>query len=353
MSDRNRYVSPVSTVAGVGEDAAGRGPQAVGDPLALAAALAIWPPRAARRDRSPDARLSEFLAAHPECLGAIASIFDLLSEVKSTHGMALLIELRQALAEGRRPITCGEARAFLSQSRNLSVAGSKKIMRRLVELGLTVPVPNPCIDKVVDLHASPRLVQVIPVLGKPYHLFRNSRDGTLARKRFDTAWLSRRLASPENRRLAEWVALWEQHRPGPGSVPNSLVPFFASPLARQNSPAITAIVSVEAEKAGDFEFLAVDGPALQDPPFEKSARKRFLRCFSYPALAHALKADFLEAKILAQPMFHHLKGDIRGHRHDYYRLILPISTRRGEVDCLLIVSELSSERLTAKPPIKK
>ncbi|MBM3613818.1 MAG: hypothetical protein FJX19_12780, partial [Alphaproteobacteria bacterium] len=276
MSDRNRYVSPASpasTIGGVGEDAAGRGPRGGADPLALAAALAIWPPRAARGDRAPDARLSAFLAAHPECLGALASIFDLLSEVKSTHGMALLIELRQALAEGRRPITCGEARAFLSQSRNLSVAGSKKIMRRLVDLGLAVPVPNPCIDKVVDLHASPRLVQVIPVLGKPYHLFRNSRDGTLARKRFDTAWLSHRLASPENRHLAEWVALWEQHRPAPGCVPNSLLPFLASPLAKQPSPAITAIVSVEAEKAGDFEFLAVDGPALQDPPFEKSARK--------------------------------------------------------------------------------
>jgi hypothetical protein len=344
MSDRNRYVSPVSTVAGVGEDAAGRGPQAVGDPLALAAALAIWPPRAARRDRSPDARLSEFLAAHPECLGAIASIFDLLSEVKSTHGMALLIELRQALAEGRRPITCGEARAFLSQSRNLSVAGSKKIMRRLVELGLTVPVPNPCIDKVVDLHASPRLVQVIPVLGKPYHLFRNSRDGTLARKRFDIACLKPKFVAPENKAFSQWVELWEEQRRHLGQTPDSLVPFFSSPLARRSSPVIAGVVSVAAASSKDYEILAYDGPPRRDRAFLKGVRSAALKDFKFSSWRMAMRADFQLAKALGEPTFHHLKGKVETVSHDYFRLILPISSNGSSVDLLLIVVEQASDR---------
>lgn len=340
MSDTNRYHTPAPGPGGMNEEPARRPPR-----LAGVADSSSWPPTAPRGARTGGSQLLALLAEHPEYLGAIASVMDILSEVKSTHGLALLIELRQALAEGRRPITCGEARAFLSQTRRMSVAGSKKIMRRLVELGLTVPVPNPCIDKVVDLHASPRLAEAIPVLGKPYHLFRNSRDGMLARKRFDTAWLSKRLASPENQYLADWVALWEQHRPEPGKVPTSLKPFFASGLSKRASPAITAVVSVQAEKAADFEFLAVDGPPLKDPPFERSVRRRFLKSLGYPSLALALKADFLEAKILAQPMFHHLKGEIRGHKHDYYRLILPFSTVNGKVDCLLIVSELASNRV--------
>ena len=242
------------------------------------------------------------------------------------------IGLRHAEAEGRRPLTCGEAREFLGRSRQMSEAGSKKTMRRLVEQGLAVPVPNPCIDKVVDLHAGPRLVRAIPVLGKPYTLYRVSRDGDLARKKFDTAWLNLRRVAPENLRLAEWIALWEELRPAPDKAPHSLTPFFASPLAKRASPMITAIVNVKADKAKDYEFLVVDGPALLDPPFERSARKRLIRNFTFTCLAQAVRADFFEAKVLAQPLFHRLKGTIRGHLHDYFRLILPIATSGDEVD---------------------
>lgn len=147
--------------------------------------------------------------------------------------------------------------------------------------------------------------------------------------------------------------LWEGLRPGPDQVPTSLLPFFASPLSRRSSPKITAIVSVKADKAADYEFLAIDGPALQDPPFEKSARKRQLRFFTYASLAQALRADFYEAKVLAHPLFHHLTGVIRGHEHDYFRLILPISTMGGVVDCLIIVSELAKDRLDYKSDKKK
>ncbi|MFN9798609.1 MAG: hypothetical protein ACK54P_01215, partial [Bacteroidota bacterium] len=54
--------------------------------------------------------------------------------------------------------------------------------------------------------------------------------------------------------------------------------------------------------------------------------------------------DFYEAKVLANPLFHRLKGQIEGHQHDYYRLVLPISTSGGKVDCLIIVSELARNR---------
>jgi hypothetical protein len=292
-------------------------------------------------------------AATPDFLGAVTSVLELLPEVKSAHGLALLIGLRQAHAQGRRPVTCGEAREFLGRARQISPAGSKKVVRKLVEQGLVVPVPNPCIDKAIDLHASARLARVVPTLGQPYTLYRMSRDGDLARKKFDIAWLDWRRVSPENHRMAEWILLWEGLRPGPDQVPTSLLPFFASPLSRRSSPKITAIVSVKADKAADYEFLAIDGPALQDPPFEKSARKRQLRFFTYASLAQALRADFYEAKVLAHPLFHHLTGVIRGHEHDYFRLILPISTMGGVVDCLIIVSELAKDRLDYKSDKKK
>ena len=325
------------------EDKARRGQ----DPEAARAAVAIAGPE------DPDRRDVASWVATQDFLGAMTSVLELLPEVKSAHGLALLIGLRQAHAQGRRPVTCGEAREFLGRARQMSPAGSKKIVRRLVEQGLAVPVPSPCIDKAIDLHASARLIRAIPALGQPYTLYRISRDGDLARKKFDTAWLDWRRVAPENHRMAEWISLWEGLRPGLDQVPTSLAPFFASPLAKRASPTITAIVSVEAEKAADYEFLAVDGPALQDPPFEKSARKRQLRFFSYSALAQALRADFFEAKVLAHPLFHHLTGVIRGHKHDYFRLILPISTTGGVVDCLLIVSELAKDRLDYVPAAKK
>lgn len=298
-----------------------------------------------RQDAADPGGILESFAGHPEYLGAMASVVDLLSEVKSTHGLALLIGLRHAFAEGRRPLTCGEARTFLSRSRQMSDAGSKKTMRRLVEQGLAIPVPNPCIDKVVDLHAGPRLVRAIPVLGKPYTLYRVSRDGDLARKKFDTAWLSFRRVAPENRRMAEWIALWEQLRPAPDKVPTSLTPFFASPLAKRPSPMISGIVSVASESPHDYEILAFDGPPRQDPAFMKGIRGVRLKDFRYSSWRAAMRADFQLGKALAEPLFYHLKGTIDSSPHDYYRLILPVSTNGETVDLLIIVVELASDRV--------
>jgi hypothetical protein len=293
---------------------------------------------------APDERPLDDLAAEQEFLGRVASLIDKLPEVKSTHGLAVLVGLRQSAAQGRRPVTCGEAQEFLGRARQLSPAGSRKIVRKLIELGHAVPVPNPCIDKAVDLHAGPVLARLLPVIAKPHTLHKISRDGSLARRKFDIAWLSPRRVAAADQRMAEWASLWEKLRPTPDRVPTSLAPFFRSDLSKRPSPIITAIVSVVSDNSWEYEFLVVDGPALEDPPFEKAGRKRLLGNFRCRALANALRADFYEAKVLATPLFHRLKGDIGGHQHDYFRLVLPISTCDGKVDCLLVISELAKNR---------
>ena len=318
------------------EDKARRGQ----DPEAARAAVAIAGPE------DPDRRDVASWVATQDFLGAMTSVLELLPEVKSAHGLALLIGLRQAHAQGRRPVTCGEAREFLGRARQMSPAGSKKIVRRLVEQGLAVPVPSPCIDKAIDLHASARLIRAIPALGQPYTLYRISRDGDLARKKFDTAWLDWRRVAPENHRMAEWISLWEGLRPGLDQVPTSLAPFFASPLAKRASPVIAGVVSVAAASSKDYEILAFDGPGRDDRAFVRGMRGVYLRDFRYASWRMAMRADFQLAKDLSEPLFHHLKGTISSSPHDYYRLILPLSTSGGRVDLLLILVEKTEDRVS-------
>ena len=58
-----------------------------------------------------------------------------------------------------------------------------------------------------------------------------------------------------------------------------------------------------------------------------------------------MRADFQLGKVLAEPLFYHLKGTIDSSPHDYYRLILPISTNGEKVDLLIIVVELAADRV--------
>lgn len=285
------------------------------------------------------------LAQRPIYLGAMAVALGMLPDVKSTHGLSLVVKMRAAAAHGRRPITWGEAHDFLVHRRGLSPAGSKKTIRRLVQLKLVIPAPSPCIDKAKDLLASRRLAEAMPVIARPYTVYRRSGEGDLERKKFDTAWLEIERLHLEDTRLAEWFALWSALKPSRDGVPTSLTPFFASPLAKRPSPTITAVVSVAAKSPGDFEMMLCDGPALQDPPFADSARAIWLRKCRLPSLARALKADFEQCKLLEEPQFHHLKGKLKGHPHDYFRLILPLATRGQGVDCLIIVAELTKDRI--------
>ena len=291
----------------------------------------------------PEARA--ILAQRPIYLGAMALTLGLLPEVKSTHGLSLIVKMRAAAAHGRRPLTWGEAHDFLVHRRGLSPAGSKKTIRRLVQLDLVIPAPSPCIDKAKDLLATRRLAAAMPVIARPYTVYRRSGEGDLERKKFDTAWLETVRLQLEDTRLAEWFALWCSLKPSPDGVPTSLTPFFASPLSKRPSPTITAVVSVAAKSPGDFEMMLCDGPALQDPPFAESARAIWLRKCRLPSLARALKADFEQCKLLEEPQFHHLQGILKGHPHDYFRLILPLATRGQGVDCLIIVAELTKDRL--------
>jgi hypothetical protein len=290
------------------------------------------------------------LAQKPIYLGAMSLALGMLPDVKSTHGLSLVVKMRGAAANGRRPITWGEAHDFLVHMRGLSPAGSKKTIRRLVQLKLVIPAPSPCIDKAKDLLATRRLAEAMPVLAQPYTVYRRSGEGDLERKKFDTAWLNVEHLHAEDTRLAEWLALWRSQKPSRDGIPNSLTPFFASPLAKRPSPTITAVVSVAAKSPGDFEMLLCDGPALQDPPFAISARAILLRKCRLPSLARALKADFEQSKLLEEPLFHHLKGVLKGHRHDYFRLVLPLATQGRGVDCLLIVAELAKDRVSLSTP---
>jgi hypothetical protein len=291
----------------------------------------------------PDA--ASVLVKRPIYLGAMALALALLPEVKSTHGLSLIVKMRAAAAHGRRPLTWGEAHDFLVHRRGLSPAGSKKTIRRLVQLKLVIPAPSPCIDKAKDLLASRRLAAAMPVIARPYTVYRRSGEGDLERKKFDTAWLEPERLQREDAPLAEWFALWNSLKPSPEGVPTSLTPFFASPLSRRPSPTITAVVSVAAKSPGDFEMMMCDGPALQDPPFAESARAIWLRKCRLPSLARALKADFEQCKLMEEPQFHHLMGVLKGHPHNYYRLILPLATRGCGVDCLIIVAELAKDRV--------
>lgn len=277
-------------------------------------------------------------------LDAVAMVLRRLPEVRTTTGLALLIEARLAHARGRRPVTWGEGYGFVVRERRMSAAGTKKTIRRLIGQKMLVPVPSPCIDKAVDLQAGPRLLEAIPVVGKPYTIYRVGSDGDLVRRRFDTAWLEGPHVSEANRRLAEWMALWRESCAADDALPRTLRPFFASPLSRRASPAISAIVDVSAEQWQDFTFLVCDGPAALDPPFRKSMMAVRLRNCKIGSLSRVLRADFTEAKTTGRPMFHRLAGTLRGYAHDYHRLMLPLSLGGAGVDCLLIVSELSRDR---------
>jgi hypothetical protein len=298
-------------------------------------------------DKEPGARAGRRDGADRltiENLDAVATVLRRLPEVRTTTGLALLIEARLAHARGRRPVTWGEGYGFVVRERRMSAAGTKKTIRRLIGQKMLVPVPSPCIDKAVDLQAGPRLLEAIPVVGKPYTIYRVGSDGDLVRRRFDTAWLEGPHVEEANRRLAEWLALWRESCPSPDRLPRSLRPFFAAPLSRRASPAITAIVDVSAEQWQDYAFMVCDGPAADDPPFRKSMMAVRLGACKIGALSRVLRADFTEAKTTGRPMFHRLLGTLRGSEHDYHRLMLPLALAGDSVDCLLIVSELSRFR---------
>lgn len=279
---------------------------------------------------------------------ALSIALELLPEVRSMHALELLIELRAQAERGQRPMTLGEALEFMIYRRGLSPAGSKKVLRQLIRQKLLIPAHSPCIDKAKDLLASRRLMRVFPIVARPYTVFRVSSEGELQRKKFDTAYLEPARLDPADVRLAEWLDLWQsQIRPG-DDVPRSLTPFFKTPLSKRPSPSITAVVSVAAKLPGDYEMLSCDGPALADPPFAKAARAIKLRKMKSPSLAKVLKGDFDQAKLLQLPSFHHLTGTLRGYSHDYFRLILPVASDGQNVDCLVIVAELTSLR----PPSK-
>lgn len=285
------------------------------------------------------------LAQRPLYLGAMSQALGMLKDVKSTHGFSLIVKMRAAAAHGRRPITWGEAHDFLVHRRGLSPAGSKKTIRRLVQLKLVIPAPSPCIDKAKDLLATRRLAEAMPVIAQPYTVYRRSGEGDLERKKFDVAWLDPERLHLEDTRLAEWLALWRAHKPSRYGVPSSLTPFFASPLSKRPSPTITGVVSVAAERSGDYEILLCDGPAREDPAFMRGAEQIVLKKFKYKTWQRALRADFEEVKLLSEPIFHHLKGKIGSHPHDYFRLVLPIASDGENVDCVLVVVELTSSRV--------
>lgn len=293
-----------------------------------------------------DERPLDDLAGDQEFLGRVASLIDKLPEVKSTHGLAVLVGLRQSIAQGRRPVTCGEAQEFLGRARQLSPAGSRKIVRKLIELGHAVPVPNPCIDKAVDLHAGPVLARLLPVIAKPHTLHKISRDGSLAREKFDIAWLTGNRVAAENCRLAAWIALWQLNRPEPDRAPNSFFPFFASPLAKEKSPIIAGIVSVEADSSKDYEILTFDGPGREDSAFMRGLKGISLGNFRYVSWRTAMRADFQLAKTFGEPLFHRLRGTIASVSHDYFRLILPISINGRAIDSLIVIVENTSDRVT-------
>ena len=286
----------------------------------------------------------------PLDLGAMASVLGMLPDLKSINGLCVIVELRNASATGQRPMTMGEAHDFLIHRRGISPAGAKKTLRRLIKLQLVIPAPSPCIDNAKDLLAGRRLAIVIPIIAKPYTIYRKSDEGDLERKKFDTAYLDAERLDPADSSLAEWLELWRSLKPSPDELPRSLTPFFKSPLAKRKSPSITAVVSVAARLPGDFEVLLCDGPALEDPPFAISARAILLRRCKYASLAKALKADFEQARLLEEPLFHHLQGKIKGHKHNYFRLVLPLSTTGAKVDCLLVVAELARDRQPSGEP---
>ncbi|MBL8700041.1 MAG: hypothetical protein JNK67_16805, partial [Alphaproteobacteria bacterium] len=170
---------------------------------------------------------------------ALSFALELLSELRSMHGLQLLIEMRAQAERGQRPMTLGEALEFMIYRRGLSPAGSKKVMRQLIRQNLLIPAHSPCIDKAKDLLAGRRLMHAFPIVARPYTVFRVSSEGELRRKKFDTAYLEPARLDPADVRLAEWLRLWRsQIRPG-DDVPRSLTPFFSSDLNRRPSPSIT------------------------------------------------------------------------------------------------------------------
>ncbi len=280
----------------------------------------------------------------PLDLGAMASVLGMLPDLKSTNGLCVIVELRNASETGQRPMTMGEAHDFLIHNRGISPAGAKKTLRRLIQLKLVIPAPSPCIDNAKDLLAGRRLANIIPVIAKPYTIYRKSDEGDLERKKFDTAYLDPERLDPADSYLAQWLNLWRSLKPSPDELPRSLTPFFRSPLASRKSPAITGVISVAAAKSGDYEILLCDGPAREDVAFMRGAQSVFLRRFRYKSWARALKADFEQSKLLSQPLFHHLRGKIASHPHDYFRLVLPIASDGTNIDCLITIAELTKDR---------
>lgn len=204
-------VMPDQAAAGVDEAA----PDAGTDPMLDAAQLIgeVLPPGQMPASRHVD-------------VVALALALERLPEVRSVHGLELLIEMRAQAERGQRPLTLGEALEFMIYRRGLSPAGSKKVMRQLIRQNLLIPAHSPCIDKAKDLLASRRLMCVFPIVARPYTVFRISSEGELQRKKFDTAYLAPSRLDPADVRLSQWLRLWlSAIRPG-DDVPRSLTPFF-------------------------------------------------------------------------------------------------------------------------------
>jgi hypothetical protein len=142
----------------------------------------------------------------------MSTMIDDLEEMRGCRGLSIIIEIASAYIKGLRPITWGEGIDYLIKSKKMSRGGAKKMVKRLISINILVPIKNPCIDKVIDLHLSRKFLEIFPLTAADMSLYRNNQEGFLERKKIDVSKLSGDKIEDQNKPMAVWYKTWNSQK---------------------------------------------------------------------------------------------------------------------------------------------
>ncbi len=273
---------------------------------------------------------------------SISTMIDDLDEMKGCRGLSIIIEIASAYVRGLRSITWGEGIDFLTKSKNMSRGGAKKLLKRLISIKLLVPIKNPCIDKVVDLHLSRKFLDVFPIKAADMSLYRNNSEGFLERKKIDILNAFGDKIEDQYKPMADCYKIWCSQKSEKDLFPRDAIYFTKNSLRSESKCHMTGLIYVGHIEPKRYEILACDGIARKDKYFMKGVNKKEIGNFRSSLWRLALIADYNESKVRETPLFHHLKGKVHDYPHNYLRMILPFATDGFNINYLItIVQERS------------
>jgi len=272
-------------------------------------------------------------------LNSMSTMIDDLEEMRGCRGLSIIIEIASAYIKGLRPITWGEGIDYLIKSKNMSRGGAKKMIKRLISINILVPIKNPCIDKVIDLHLSRKFLEIFPLTAADMSLYRNNQEGFLERKKIDVSKLSGDKIEDQNKPMAEWYKTWHSQKLEKDLFPRDAAYFARDCQILRSNCHMTGLIHVGSSEPKKYQILACDGIARKDKYFMRGVQKKELGYFKSSLWRLALIADYNESKVRETPLFHHLKGKVHDYPHNYLRLILPFASDGLNIDYLITLAQ--------------